>query len=59
MEIKVINIETSRTVATYTADMHPEVFDNGMYFKVYANGNFSKAYSPTIYRYEITEKEND
>lgn len=59
MEIKVIETESLTVVRIYPAESYPEVFDNGIYFKVYNNGDFSRDYPRSLYHYEIIEKEND
>lgn len=57
--IKVIDSATLRVVREYPAENYPEVFDDGIHFKIYNNGDFSRAYPHSIYHYEITEKENE
>lgn len=57
--IKVIDSATLRVVRVYPAENYPEVFDNGMYFKVYNNGDFSREYPHSLYHYEITETEGE
>lgn len=58
-DVKVIESRSLKVVAHYTETQYPEVFDDGVNFKVYANGTFSKAYPKNHYHYNIIEKEND
>lgn len=58
-EVKVIESVTLKVVRVYPAETYPEVFDDGIHFKVYNSGDFSRAYPHSIYHYEITETEGE
>lgn len=58
-DVKVIESRSLKVVAHYTENQNPEIFDDGVYFTIYANGTLTTAYPHTHYHYEINEKEND
>lgn len=59
MEIKVMKLPSLKIVARYSPRQNPEVIDDGLHFRVYANGELDRVYNSVYYHYEIIEKENE